>query len=68
MTDENNIKVSYDSPWNQYYCFSDGDTFMRKGIRVVDSEQIFGVDIAISEDGFAGVEDTDFEMIYGIIL
>jgi hypothetical protein len=59
----------WSSYWYSYYYFDDGDTYMRKGIRFVNPDQKFGVDVRITDDpGFGGVEDTDFEMIYGIDL
>ena len=54
------------------YLFDDtaegGTTYMRKAVRMQGSDEVYCVDIALIALGFAGVEDTDFEMIYGIIL
>jgi len=53
----------------EYWTFDDGSTYMRKGVMFVDPDQKFGVDIRLTDSpGFGGVEDTDFEMIYPIII
>lgn len=55
--------------WFSYYYFDDGETYMRKGLRFDDPDQKLVVDLRLTDDpGFEGVEDTDFEMIYGIEL
>lgn len=54
---------------SSYYYFDDGEAYMRKGVRFDDPDQNFVVDIRLTDSpGFNGVEDTDFEVIYGIEL
>jgi len=55
--------------WLGYYYFDDGETFIRKGMRFDDPDQKLVVDVRLTDSpGWHGVEDTDFEMIYGILL
>jgi hypothetical protein len=62
------MRSDYQSLQSQYWYFDDGETYMRKGTRFIDPNQKFGVDIRLTDSpGFAGIEDTDFEMIYPII-
>jgi hypothetical protein len=54
------------------YLFDDtaegGTTYMREVVRMQGVDEIYCVDIALTPLGFAGVEGTDFEMIYGNII
>jgi len=40
--------------------------FMIKRTRTKDSVELYAVDLKLTDTGFAGVEDTDYEMIYGV--
>ena len=39
---------------------------MIKRVRTKDAVELYAVDLKLTDIGFAGVEDTDYEMIYGI--
>jgi hypothetical protein len=58
--------------WKPQYLFDDtaegGTTYMRKIVRMQGGDEIYCVDVTLTELGFSGVEDTDFEMIYGNII
>ena len=39
---------------------------MIKRVRTKDAVELYVVDLKLTDTGFAGVEDIDYEMIYGI--
>lgn len=41
---------------------------MIKRVRTKDAVELYCVDLKLTDTGFPGVEDTDFELIYGVII
>lgn len=41
---------------------------MIKRVRTKDAVELYAVDLKLTDTGFTGVEDIDFELIYGVII